>query len=107
MLFALVIVAGTLHRTGLLGVFALSALSALWLLGNKGVEHQTLLTLSSGHGITTLDAAGIAGLLLVLAQIVRSVLARDGRDDTGDDTPEPPEETAAKRPTDEPADGSA
>lgn len=98
LLFALVMVAGTLHRTGLVGVFALSALSVLWLLGNKGVEHETLLTVSPGHGITPLDAAGIAGLLLVLVQIVRSVLVRGGDDQRA------PEQPAAERP-DENVDG--
>lgn len=84
-LFALVVVAGTLHRTGLVGIFALSFLSVLWLLVNKGVEHESLLTLSTGHGITTLDAAGLAGLLLVGAQLVRvgwSALRRAGRERT-------------------------
>ncbi len=82
-LFALVVVAGTLHRTGLAGIFALSFLSVLWLLVNKGAEHETLFVLSVGHGVTVLDAAGVAGLLLVAAQLVRvawATLRRADRD---------------------------
>ena len=100
LLFALVVVAGTLHRTGLVGIFALSALSVLWLLGNKGVEHESLLTLSTGHGVTPLDAAGIAGLLLVLVQIVRSVLVRGGDDQRAPEQPAPgqPDESVDEKP---------
>ena len=101
-LFALVLVAGTLHRTGLVGVFALSALSAVWLLVNKGVEHETLIELSTGHGITPLDAAGLAGLALVVAYIVRAALARGGTTGptkaTTGTTPTAPTRTSTRSP---------
>lgn len=80
LLFVLVIAAGTLHRTGLAGVLALGALSILWLLVNKGVEHEALVDLGAGHGLTVLDAAGFAGLVLVAVQL--ALVARErGKDD--------------------------
>lgn len=85
LLFVLVIAAGTLHRTGLAGVLLLGALSILWLLVNKGVEHQTLVDLGAGHGLTVLDAAGFAGLALVLVQLARVARARGEKDDSSDD----------------------
>jgi hypothetical protein len=93
-LFALVVVAGTVHRTGLAGIFALSFLSVLWLLVNKGVEHETLFTLSVGHGVTPLDAAGFAGLLLVVAQLVRVGWSTLRRGDA--DPPDAPREPPAR-----------
>ena len=65
-LTALVLVAGTLSRTGRPGAVALALLSLLWLLTNAPMEGATLVQLSDTHGITGADLAGVAGLGLAL-----------------------------------------
>lgn len=76
LLFALVLTAGTLHRTGVLGLLSLTMLSTAWFLVNGRADHATLLVLSPGHGITVLDAAGAAGLVLVVGQALRLASGR-------------------------------
>ena len=42
----------------------LAVVSILWLLVNSQVEGTVLLRISPGHGLTSADLAGVAGLLM-------------------------------------------
>ena len=61
-LAALVLVAGINDRLGRLGPWLLAGLSVLWLLVNGPVEGLVLWELSSDHGLTAADLAGLVGL---------------------------------------------
>jgi hypothetical protein len=61
-LAALVLLAGTLDRTGPVGAGVLAVASVVWLIVNGPVEGRTLITVTRGHGLTTADLAGLAGL---------------------------------------------
>jgi uncharacterized membrane protein len=61
-LVALVLLAAGSHRWGLPGALALAAASVLWLLVNGKAEGPILWTVTSQHGLTATDLAGLAGL---------------------------------------------
>ncbi len=65
-LVALVLVAGTLGRTGRAGAVALAVLSLLWLMVNTPMEGPTLVRLSDTHGVTGADLTAVAGFALAL-----------------------------------------
>ena len=64
-LVAMLLLAGTLPRTGRYGAAALVLTSVLWLIVNKDrMEGAILWTVSAHHGLTAGDLVGIAGIAL-------------------------------------------
>jgi hypothetical protein len=53
------------------GAVVLALVSVLWLLVNKPMEGQVLVTFSETHGLTAGDLAGLAGILLALVLLAR------------------------------------
>ena len=62
LLAAMVLLAGLSNRTGRPSAVALAVVSVLWLLTNNPMEGPVLVSLTSEHGITGGDLAGLAGL---------------------------------------------
>ena len=64
-LVAMLLLAGTLPRTGRYGAAALVLTSVLWLFVNKhGMEGAILVTVSTDHGLTAGDLVGFTGIAL-------------------------------------------
>lgn len=61
-LAGLVLVAGTHDLLGRWGAWLLAALSVLWLRVNGPVEGPLLWEVTSDHGLTAADLAGLTGL---------------------------------------------
>ena len=72
-LFALVMAAGTLGRTGWLGPLVLAALSVAWFEVNKSMEGEVLWIVTPGRGLTSADFAGLAGLVLAAGRVIALV----------------------------------
>jgi hypothetical protein len=69
---ALVLASFAAGRWGALGAVPLGLVSALWLLVNRPVEGRTLVEVSSQHGLTVADLAGVTGLGLAGMVLWRS-----------------------------------
>jgi len=65
-LVAMVLVAGTLDRTGRIGAVALLAISVEWLRVNQPFEGRVLLVLLPTHGLTAADLVGLAAIGLAI-----------------------------------------
>ena len=65
-LVLLVVSAGLAGWVGRPGVVALALTSVLWLVVNQPVEGEVLLRVSTGHGLTSADLAGLAGLVMAV-----------------------------------------
>lgn len=63
-LVLLVLSAGLAHRLGRTGALLLAVFSVLWVLVNGSMEGPILLTVTSQHGLTGADLAGVAGVAL-------------------------------------------
>lgn len=63
-LVLLVLSAGLAHRFGRTGALLLVVFSVLWILVNGSMEGPTLVTVTSRHGLTGADLAGVAGVAL-------------------------------------------
>lgn len=63
-LAALVLTAGVAHRIGRLGAVGLALVSVVWLLLDSSMEGAVLWSVTSRHGLTGGDLAGLAGLAL-------------------------------------------
>jgi membrane-bound ClpP family serine protease len=61
-LVAVVLLAAVSGTTGIGGAAALALASVAWLLVNGTMEGAVLWVLVSGHGLTSADLAGLAGL---------------------------------------------
>ena len=70
-LVLLVLTAGTVSRSGLLGAAALAASSLLWLRVNSPMEGTVLLQVAVNHGVTAADLAGVAGLGLAAWRVAQ------------------------------------
>ena len=72
-LLAMILLAGTLPRTGRYGAAALVLTSVLWLVANKhGMEGAVLWAVTNDHGLTTADLAGFAGIALGVWELWKS-----------------------------------
>ena len=65
-LVLLVVSAGLAGWVGRPGVVALALASVLWLVVNQPVEGEVLLEVTSHHGLTSADLAGLAGLVMAV-----------------------------------------
>lgn len=65
-LVAMLLLAGTLSRTGRFGAILLAVVSAVWLLVNQRFEGNILWVASSTHALTAGDLVGLAGILLAI-----------------------------------------
>ena len=65
-LVLLVVSAGLAGWVGRPGVVALALTSVLWLVVNQPVEGEVLLRVSTSHGLTSADLAGLAGLVMAV-----------------------------------------
>ena len=62
-LLGLVLLAGTLSRTGRAGAWALVGVSLLWLAVNGPAEGPVLVTVTASRGLTVADMASLGGLV--------------------------------------------
>jgi hypothetical protein len=76
-LAGLVLAAGVSGRSGAVGVVVLAAVSVLWLLVNGPMEGPVLLTVTTDHGVTGADLAGLTGLALAAFRL--TALRRESR----------------------------
>ncbi|MDX6324302.1 MAG: hypothetical protein QOK15_656 [Nocardioidaceae bacterium] len=63
-LLVMIVAAGTSDRTGRVGAGVLAIASVVWFFVNSPMEGSVLLTLSTDHGVTAADLAGLAGLAI-------------------------------------------
>lgn len=69
-LAGLVLTAGLSPTSGRSGAVVLVAMSVLWLLVNGPMEGRVLLAVTSGHGVTGADLAGLTGLALAAYRLL-------------------------------------
>ena len=77
-LVAMVLLAGTSERTGRPGAIMLACAALIWFLTNSPMEGRVLLVVSTTHGLTAADLAGLAALGLAAwrwrAAVVRTAV---------------------------------
>ena len=66
LLAAMLLLAGTLSRTGRAGAAALAAASLLWLMVNQRFEGEILLAVTPTNGLTAGDLVGLVGILIAI-----------------------------------------
>lgn len=62
----MVLLAGTLSRTGRWGAATLAVASLIWLAVNKNFEGEVLLTVTPTNGLTAGDLVGLVGILVAI-----------------------------------------